>query len=198
MSSLGAILSTKNSARVILSKRGRGRVPFGFGSLNSPISHKNKSQPARQGCCLSKKIPLHLLQLQAPSLRTKNNTKIIKMQLEDVPLTDPMDQIQLSATRETFATLVRSGKAPGGVIRSGVNLAGGAIFQVETHGEKEFILFHVFLHKIRRDDRDLLKATTAQKRAWYDMAKQFVDEFKERTPPDVIKELQAVKEILGL
>jgi len=120
------------------------------------------------------------------------------MQLKEIPLNDPMDQFQLSATCESFAMLVQSGKAPGGVVRSGVNLAGGAIFEVETHGEEEFVLFNVFLHKIRRDDRDLLKATAVQKRAWYDMAKQFADEFKERTPPDVVEELQAVKGILGI
>jgi len=128
----------------------------------------------------------------------RSKITIDKMQLKDMPLTDFADQIQLSAACGSFAALVRSGKAPGGIVCSGVNLAGGAIFEVETHGEEEFVLFHVFLHKIRRDDRDLLKATAVQKRAWYDMAKQFAEDFKERTPPDVMEELQAVKELLGL
>jgi len=143
-------------------------------------------------------LPFAAAILVGAFFRSKKITIDSKMQLRDMPLTDPADQIQLSAARGSFATLVSRGKAPGGIVRSGVNLAGGAIFEVETQGEEEFLLFHVFLHKIRRDNRDFLKATAVQKRAWYDMAKQYADEFKERTPPDVMEELQAVKEILGL
>ena len=126
-------------------------------------------------------------------------TKINKMKLKDMSLTDPADQIQLSTNRENFVSYVRNGTITNGVVQNGVTMGGGKIFRVETRGEEEFILFNVFLAKIRRENQGLHQCSTKFQREWYDMTKQFVDEFgEERTPPDVIDALQIYKENLGL
>ena len=125
--------------------------------------------------------------------------KTSNMLLRDIPLTDPIDKAQLDAARENYRTLLSHGKVEDGRVSTGVNLLGGEIFVVTTKDEQEFVLFNVFLAKIRRDDVGLAEAPVQAQRAWCEMASQFKREFgNDRTPPDVLEELAAVKDHLGL
>ena len=121
------------------------------------------------------------------------------MKLKDMPLTDPADLFILNANRQMWQELVRSGRVKDGIVRHGVTTHQGSLFPVKTKGAEEFVLYGVFVQKIRRENRGLDDASTEDKRKWYEMAKSFVDEFGEdRTPPDIVDCMLGCKDHLGL
>ena len=130
---------------------------------------------------------------------TDNTKTNAKMKLKDIPLTNQADVFMLETAKKNWEELVRNGRAQdGGVVRHGVNDFDG-LFTAETKGAEEYVLFAVFVPKIRRENQGLEQQTDNIKRAWYDMAKQFVDEFGEdRTPPDIVDCMNGVMDYLGL
>ena len=121
------------------------------------------------------------------------SSKINKMKLKDIPINNSIDQFYFNTA--TVAYTQTHGENRDGVTTKLVLLEGGKMILVKTRGVEESILYAVFVPKIRRESEGLFEAPIERKRAWYEMAKQFVVEFgEERTPPDIVKCLQQVKE----
>jgi len=137
------------------------------------------------------KIPFHLLQLSTCSNQES------RMKLKDIQLTDPVDLAILENTKEMWISLVRSGevdnvnpvvvKVNDDRIVTTEDDEDDGFFTAEIKGKEEYLLYAVFVLKIRRDNAGLEHATLQEQRKWYEMAHQFVVEFGEdRTPPDIV------------
>ena len=107
------------------------------------------------------------------------------MEIADICITNPLDIIYVEQMREAYERQLRSGKGP--VIRIGMEMGGDRLFPVVTTGEEEFVLFNVFVAKIRRENEGLEQKTRTQQHAWYDLASMFTRDFGSRTPPDIVE-----------
>ena len=120
------------------------------------------------------------------------------MKLNEIPLRNPLDMEILSSCRSLWREKVNDGDIGDGIIRHGVTLEGGEkVFLTTTVGEEEYVLFTVFVAKIRRESYGLDVSTRERQRNWYEMAKEFVAEFGEkRTPPDIVDCMKGWKEVV--
>ena len=121
--------------------------------------------------------------------------------LKAIPL-NGMDQILLSAKKRWLAVMIAADRLPeDGVehtVCMGVDNEEVLSFKARTFGPEEYLLFEVFVAKIRRESEGLQHQSVAIKRAWYEMATAFVDTFGEpRTPPDILALKQDVKDDLN-
>jgi hypothetical protein len=120
------------------------------------------------------------------------------MKLKDMKLTCPLDLFMLDNARNKWSQKVKDGNVDG-IVRHGVYMGATDLFVAETCGREEYVLFVVFVAKIRRENEGLELQTTERKRRWYEMVKQFVSEFgTDRTPPDIVDCMLGCKGHLGL
>jgi hypothetical protein len=118
------------------------------------------------------------------------------MKLKDITLTDPADLLMESTTRQSWR---KSGRGEDSIYRHGTLMGDGSLFEAETVGEEESVLYSVFVGKIRRDNQGLEDQQIERQREWYEMANEFVSEFGEgRTPPDILDCMLGCKNHLGL
>lgn len=121
------------------------------------------------------------------------------MKLEQYPITDYKDRINEQTMLESYRQKQRNGELREGVFFHHAFLTAYGPFECDTKGVKESVLFSVFLLKIKRDNRELMGLKDRQKQLeWFNLTQAFIDDFGDRTPPDVIAAHESFKEPLGL
>ena len=117
------------------------------------------------------------------------------MKLEQFPIIDYIDRVYENSMREAFREKKCKGQLIDDVCHHAI-LVDSGVFECKTKGEKEFVLFTVFLAKVRRDNGELAGSTEIDRNkllSWFNLAQAFIDDFGNRTPPDVVAAHQSFK-----
>lgn len=121
------------------------------------------------------------------------------MLLSNIDLSNPIDNIRRQEAAAMFREMTRVGRIKDGKVEHAVNTIDGDFVKITTRGEEEYVLFCVFVAKIRRENEDFVEQTPQKQREWYEMAQAFIAKFGvDHTPPDIVEEFKAVKAHLGL
>ena len=113
------------------------------------------------------------------------------MRLLDIPLND-LDRLQHSLFDQNYVTIKSRGGAADGVVIAAVNEGVGPGFmKVETKGREPFVLYNVFVAKIRRESAGMVETTQQRRVAWCEMAQAFIDEYGDANVPADIKKCLA-------
>jgi hypothetical protein len=117
-----------------------------------------------------------------------------KMKLSTIPL-NGVDEMQKSMAEQSFAAIRARGGAVDGEVTTAVNAGiGDGFMEVTTRGKEQFVLYNIFVAKIRRESEGMVEATQARRVAWCKMSQAFIDEYgEEKTPRDIVECLKNVR-----
>jgi len=119
--------------------------------------------------------------------------------MELFPLRE-VDQWDWQSFDQKYSEMECRGLLVDGLVNTAINEGVGCGFMtVTTHGRKEFIMYNVYVMKIRRETFALEAWSRKDRLQWCRMAQAFIDHFGRRnTPPDIIACLADVREVFGV
>ena len=110
------------------------------------------------------------------------------MFLSAIPL-NGFDEIQKMMAEHSHLTIQERDDGTAGAVLLAVNDGiGDGFIEVNLRGREQYVLFNVFVAKIRRESSGMVVAEQQRRVAWAEMAQAFISEYGEASTPRDIKE----------
>jgi len=106
---------------------------------------------------------------------------------------DAMDQLELEMQTSILRELKAKGRNTDFVLAVNNGIGNGFI-EVHLKDREEFLIFNLFLKKIRRESAGMVESKHERRVAWVAMAQAFVNVFGDSAPPDIVQCIKDIRE----